>query len=134
MQIEAIHTAAAASPLGHYSQAVRSGGFIFLSGLLPVGKQGSVDATLSFEQQARRVLRYARAILNVSGSGFGDVAKVNVYIPDIRNWAAFDAIYAEHVRPHRPARAVIPVTELHHGFGIEIDLIAVDSRSDRFSL
>ena len=111
--IELIETPAAAAPGGHYSQAAVAGDLVFVSGLLP------------FELQAECVLRSAAAILEAAGSDLAHVVKATVYIADIAQWGAFNRIFAAHFGAHRPARAVVPVPCLHHGFAVEMELVAV---------
>ena len=113
------------SPGGHYSHAVRANGFVFVSGQLPIASDGSKDPALPFAQQARLVLANVEAALRAAGAQLSDLAKVTVYVTDVAHWPEFDAIYRERLGAHRPARAVVPVGPLHHGFAIEIEAIAV---------
>jgi 2-iminobutanoate/2-iminopropanoate deaminase len=124
MAIELIETDDAALPLGHYSQAIVHNGTIYLSGILPVAITGAPFAARTFIEQVDLVLAHADAILWKAGASPADIVKVSVYVTDIANWPIFDARYASFVGTHRPARAVIPVPALHHGFDIELDLIA----------
>ena len=64
------------------------------------------------------------AILQASGSGPDLVLKATVYITDVANWAAFNAVYAEKFGAHKPARTVVPVAGLHYGYLVEVDAIA----------
>jgi enamine deaminase RidA (YjgF/YER057c/UK114 family) len=64
------------------------------------------------------------AILAVAGSGLDQVLKATVYISDISHWPAFNAIYAEKLGDHKPARTVVPVAQLHYGYLVEMDAIA----------
>ena len=116
-------TAATAPPAGgHYAHAVESNGLVFVSGVVP-GKlaEGMVD---SFERQTRRALGHCLAILNEAGCSFEQVVQTTVYIVGVAYWAEFNMIYQEVFGQHRPARAVVPVPELHHGFLIEIQMVA----------
>lgn len=122
MQI--IHTSQAAPPAGHYAQAVVTGDLVFLSGILPIEADGSIDASEPFHVQAERVLHHAAAILKEAGTDLANVVKVAVYVTDIGDWTAFNEIYTAVFGTHTPARTVVPVPTLHHGFGVEIDLIA----------
>lgn len=120
-----IETSAAPAPGGHYSQAIVHGGLVYVSGILPIGPNGRIDAGQTFPDQVRRVLRNARAILAAAGSGPDRLLKTTAYITDVEDWGMFDRHYAAWTGAHRPARSVVPVPMLHHGFRIEIDLIAV---------
>ncbi|MGH1416940.1 MAG: RidA family protein [Pelagimonas sp.] len=120
-----VSTNQAAPPGGHYSQAVVANGVAYLSGILPVGIRGDMNPGLSFAEQAALVLRHATEILRDAGSGLDRVVKSTVFVTNIEDWGVFDTLYAETFRSHRPARAVVPVPGLHHGFLVELDMIAL---------
>jgi len=120
-----IHTSNAPEPAGHYSQAVVYGGLVYVSGQLPVDPRTGEKRVGTIEEQAEQVLRNLRAILVAAGSDLDRVLKTTVYISDIGLWARVNAVYARHFGDHRPARAVVPVKELHYGFQIEIEAVAV---------
>lgn len=122
--IEKISTDNAAPPGGHYSQAVRHGDVVYLSGILPVTKEGEHCDLSDFAGQAKQVLANADTILLAAGCSRDDVIKSTIYVADISNWPAFNEIYADFFGEHKPARCVVPVPELHHGFAVEIELIA----------
>lgn len=122
--IELIHTTEAAQPGGHYSQAVLHQGVLHVSGQLPVRADGSHSMDEPFEVQAAIALDNLVAILKAAGSEPDDVLKVTVYIAGVEHWPAFDRIYARYLGTHRPARAVVPVPALHHGYLIEIEAMA----------
>jgi reactive intermediate/imine deaminase len=121
---QVIHTPQAARPGGHYSQAVAYQGVLYVSGQLPVRADGSHGFDQPFELQATVALDNLMAILAEAGLSSDDLLKVTVYVVGIQHWPAFDRVYAERLGNHRPARAVVPVPELHHGYLIEIDAIA----------
>lgn len=111
------------APAGHYSQAVEEKGFVFLSGVLPL--QAVVDPTVdTFEDQCESVFAQCEKILQAAGCGFNDVVQCTVYIVGIAQWPAFNAIYARVFGAHKPARAVVPVPELHFGFSVEVQMVA----------
>ncbi|WP_397449518.1 RidA family protein [Pseudomonas sp. NA-150] len=122
--IDLIHTTHAAAPGGHYSQAVLHEGVLYISGQLPVRAEGSHSADQPFEVQAAIALDNLVAILNAAGRQPSDLLKVTIYIAGIGHWPAFDRIYARYLGQHRPARAVVPVPALHHGYLIEIEALA----------
>lgn len=109
------------APAGHYSHAVESGGLIFVSGVLP-GKraEGEID---SFERQVRASFKHCSNILKATNNTLSDVVQCTAYIVGVSNWPEFNAIYADIFGDHKPARAVVPVPELHYGFMVEIQLI-----------
>jgi reactive intermediate/imine deaminase len=116
---------------GHYSPAVSYGGSIYVSGQLGVRADGAHTAGLPFEEQARQALANLFAVLVAAGAGPEHLLKVTVYIVGVENWPAFDAVYAELLGDARPARSVVPVPELHHGYLVEIDAVAAEPEAAR---
>lgn len=114
-----------AAPGGHYSHAVRAGGFVFVAGQLPIRPDGTRLTGAPFDDQARQVLANVRAALEAAGSSVPRLVQVRVYVTDIAHWPAFNALYAPWAGEHRPARAVVPVPELHHGLLIEVEAVAL---------
>lgn len=110
-------------PAGHYSPAVEAGGFVFVSGMLP--STDPVDAQRhDFEAQSRLVLQRCAAVLAAAGCTLDQVVQSTVYVVGMAHWAAFNGVYQEVFGGHKPARAVVPVPELHHGFLVEVTMIA----------
>jgi len=121
--MELIFTEKAPSPAGHYSQAIISGGLVFVSGQLPIHPvNGEIKATI--EEQAHQVMNNLENILTASGSSLEKVVKATLYISDISLWGKVNAIYAERFGSHKPARAVVPTRELHFGCLIEVEVVA----------
>ncbi len=114
----------AAAPGGHYAQAIAHAGVLYVSGQLPVRANGGHSSGQPFEVQASIALDNLLAILDEAGLSQRDLLKVTVYVVDIQHWPAFDRIYARYLGEHKPARAVVPVPALHHGYLIEIDAVA----------
>jgi 2-iminobutanoate/2-iminopropanoate deaminase len=114
-----------AAPGGHYSHAVTANGFVFVSGQLPIAPDGRKLNEAPFEQQARQVLDNVAAALQAAGSSVGRLVQVRVYVTDIGSWPAFNTLYAEWAGAARPARAVVPVPQLHYGFQIEVEVVAL---------
>lgn len=123
--IDRIFPPDAEPPAGHYSPATAWRDLVFVSGQLPVRADGSHTADLPFDEQARQVLANLFSVLKAAGSGPERVLKATVYIVGIEHWAAFNRIYAEAFGDARPARAVVPVPALHHGYLVEVEAIAV---------
>jgi reactive intermediate/imine deaminase len=117
-------TPAAPAARGHYSQAVVHAGLVYVAGQLPIDPANPQSPPGDFEQQAQRVLGNVAAILAASGSSLAHVLKATVYVTDLAHWSAFNALYAGRMGPHRPARTVVPVAQLHYGYLIEMDVIA----------
>ena len=114
-----------AAPGGHYSHAVVAGGFVFVSGQLPIAPDGRKLADASFEEQTRQVLDNVANALTAAGSGIDKLVQVRVYVSDIALWLQFNTLYAAWAGNARPARAVVPVPILHYGFKIEVEAVAL---------
>ncbi|MDA8500149.1 RidA family protein [Citrobacter sp. Igbk 17] len=112
-------------PAGHYSHSVTAGGFVFISGQLPVTTNGERKADASFEEQTRLALQNVDACLAGAGVSRQQLVSVRVYVTDINQWPTFNRIYGEWIGDSRPARAVAGVAELHYGFAVEIEAIAL---------
>ena len=122
-----IHTSPGtmAAPGGHYSHAVTAGGFVFVSGQLPIAPDGAKLNEAPFEEQARQVLDNVAHALAGAGSSIDRLVQVRVYVTDISCWPAFNAIYVKWAGSARPARCVVPVPQLHYGFKVEVEAVAV---------
>lgn len=114
-----------APPGGHYRHAVCHGDLVFVSGQLGARPDGTHTADLPFEDQVRQALANLRAALTSAGADLGDVLKLTAYIVDVAHWPRFNAVYAEVMGEARPARTVVPVPELHYGYLVELDAMAV---------
>jgi 2-iminobutanoate/2-iminopropanoate deaminase len=124
MEIKSVLTPNAPAPGGHYSQAIIHNGLVYVAGQLPIDPKTGQRKLGSIEEQAEQTLENIRAILQAAGSDMNRVLKMTVYISDIDLWGKVNQIYARFLGDHRPARAIVPVKELHYGFQIEIDAIA----------
>jgi 2-iminobutanoate/2-iminopropanoate deaminase len=121
--------ASMAKPGGHYSHAVTGNGFVFVSGQLPIAPDGAKLNDVPFERQAQQVLDNVAAALIGAGSAIERLVQVRVYVTDIASWPAFNTIYAHWIGASRPARAVVPVPELHYGFKIEVEAVALEGKA-----
>lgn len=119
-----IHTLNAPAPAGHYSQAIVHNGLVFVSGQLPIRAANPEWKASGIEEQAEQVLANLDAILLAAGSDREKVLKVTVYISDIALWGAVNTVYADYFKGHKPARAIVPVRDLHHGYQIELEATA----------
>ena len=126
-----VNTDELAPPGGHYSHAVRYGDLVFVSGQLGIRPDGSHTAHLPFEDQVQQALENMLTALRLAGATAADVLKVTAYIVDVERWPRFNALYAEVMGSARPARTVVPVAQLHYGYLIEVDAIAVCSGDSR---
>lgn len=122
--MEVISTPNAPKPFGHYSQAVAHDGLVFVSGQLALEPKTGEKRIGTIEAQTEQVLKNLSAILEAAGSSLNQVLKTTVYISDMKLWDQVNAVYARFFGEHRPARAIVPTKELHHGFQIEIEAVA----------
>lgn len=122
--IQTIEPATLPPPGGHYSHAVVANGLVFVSGQLPITPEGQKLVNAPFEQQAEQVLANVQAALEAAGSSVSQLVQVRVYVDDIANWPAFNAVYARWAGEARPARAVVPTGTLHFGLKVEVEAIA----------
>jgi len=126
--MQAIETRDAPTAAGHYSQAIVHNGLVFVAGQLPTDPKDRNNRTVgSIEEQTERTLRNVEAILVAAGSGLDRVLQMTIYISDIELWGGVNVAYARVMGAHKPARAVVPVKDLHYGYQIEIQAIAATS-------
>jgi 2-iminobutanoate/2-iminopropanoate deaminase len=111
--------------IGPYSQAVRSGNLLFLSGQIPLDPKSGNLIEGDFSSQARRVFDNLRAVLRASGADFRNVTRATVYLTDLANFQVLNSIYAEYFGDHKPARSTVGVAQLPRGAAVEIDFIAI---------
>jgi reactive intermediate/imine deaminase len=120
-----IQTTDAPQAIGTYSQAVRAGQTVYLSGQIPLIPEtmSLVDGDIAV--QINQVFRNLLAVVNAVGGGFDDIVKLNVYLTDLTDFPVVNAIMAELFQAPFPARAVVGVTALPKGASVEIDAIMV---------
>ena len=111
-------------PRGHYSPGVVSGGFVFVSGQLPMDPETGQVVPGGIDGQTERALRNVELVLQAAGSSLDRVVQMTIYISDGHLWEGVNTAYARVLGGHRPARAVVPVSPLHYGALIEIQAIA----------
>jgi len=122
---QAVSTDAAPAAIGPYSQAIRAGNMLFLSGQIPIDpKTGSlVDGGI--DAQTRQVFHNIGAILTAAGATFDHVVTVGVFLADMNDFAKMNAIYAEYFSSPAPARATVQVARLPKDCLVEIQVTAV---------
>lgn len=119
--MECVQAPGLPAPAGHYSQAVVTrAGLVFVSGVLPSREL----ADLSFDAQCASVFAQCEQVLRAAGCALRDVVQCTAYLAGVEYWPAFNSAYAGVFGEHRPARAVVPVPALHHGFLVEVQLVA----------
>ena len=120
-----IHSDDAPKAIGPYSQAVKAGNVLYTSGQVSLDPKTGELVTGDFAAQARRVFENLRAVLRAAGADFRNVTKATVFLTDLGNFQALNAIYAEYFGEQKPARTTVQVAGLPKGAAVEIDLIAV---------
>ena len=123
--MQLVDTDNAPAPRGHYAQGVTHDGFLFVSAQLPIDPITGKQEKGSIDKQTLQVLKNILAIVEAAGGDKSTVVKITVYVTDISLWAKVNAVYAEFFGDFRPARAVVPVKDLHHGVLLEMEAIAV---------
>jgi 2-iminobutanoate/2-iminopropanoate deaminase len=118
------HTDDAPKAIGPYSQAVSTDGWLYTSGQVGFDPATGELVSGGFEAQARRVFENLRQVLASAGCSFRDVVKATVYVVDLADFPKLNAIYAEAMGDHRPARSTVQVAGLPKGALVEIDLVA----------
>ena len=119
-----IHTEKAPAAIGPYSQAVKTGNLLFVSGQIPIDPATGLFAGEDISTQTRQSLSNVKAILEEAGYTLADVVKTTVLLSDMGNFAAMNAVYAEFFPGNCPARAAFAVKELPKGALVEIEAIA----------
>jgi 2-iminobutanoate/2-iminopropanoate deaminase len=125
MRMETIHTDKAPAAIGPYSQAIRSSGFVFVSGQIPIDPQTGEVVSGGFADQARQSLENLKQILIASGTGIEKVVAVDVFMTDIAQFAAFNEVYGTYFSDNKPARVVVEVKGLPKGVMVEVKCIAI---------
>lgn len=121
-------------PKGHYSPAVEHNGLIFVSGQLPMNHQTGEVETGAIELQTEIALRNVEAILKAANSDLNHVLSVTIYVSEMELWDKVNEVYKRVLGEHKPARAIVPVKDLHFGTKIEIQAIAAVIGNDEVSI
>jgi len=122
--MEFIQTDKAPKAVGPYSQAVKVGNFLFISGQIAINPETGKFEDETIEKQTKRVLLNIKAILEAAGYGLTDVVKTTIYLTDIGDFQKVNEIYGTFFGEHKPARATVEVRKLPLGAKIEIEVIA----------
>lgn len=118
-----IHTEDAPKAIGPYSQAIKANGFLFISGQLPVNPANG-EMPEGIEAQTRQSLENLKAILAAEKLAFDNVVKTSVFLKDMNNFAAMNAVYGTYFTKEAPSRACVQVAKLPKDAMVEIELIA----------
>jgi reactive intermediate/imine deaminase len=125
MSKQAIETGSAPSAIGTYSQAVKSGSFVFLSGQIPLVPSTMEMVDGNFEARARQVFSNLKAVAEAAGGTLADVVKVTVFLTDLDRFATVNSVMEEFFEKPYPARAAVGVASLPKGADVEADAILV---------
>ena len=126
MQKIVISTPLGPPAIGPYSQGIRAGNLIFVSGQIALDPgTGALIDDMSVHAQSHKALQNLQGVLSGAGAALGDVVKVTIYLDDMGNSKEVNAIYGEYFRHSPPARATVEVAALPLGVAIEIDCIAL---------
>ena len=120
-----IKTSSAPEPVGPYSQAIESGGFVFVSGQGPINPETNQLVQGDIKSQTRRVLENISEILKAAELTMKDVVKTTVFLTDLNNFKDVNEIYSEYFSEGKPARSTVQVARLPLDISVEIDAIAV---------
>ena len=123
MTREVISTDAAPKAIGTYSQAIRVGSTVYVSGQIPLDPATGELVGGDMETQVRRVFDNLKAIAAAAGSDLGRIAKLNVYLTDLGHFQLVNRVMAEYVPQPYPARAAVGVAALPRGAAVEIDCV-----------
>ncbi len=119
-----INTDKAPAPVGPYSQAVESGGFLFCSGQIAINPTTNQVLTGPVEEQAKQVLENIKAVLDKAGMNFGNVVKTTIYLINMNDFTAVNEVYAKYFKEQPPARSTVAVSALPKGVHVEIEVLA----------
>lgn len=124
MNKQAILSLDAPAPIGPYSQAMRVGDWIFISGQIPIDPSTGELVSGGIAAQTRQVLQNLQAVLTAVGLSLDSVVKTTIYLTDLTMFSEMNEVYATYFRPPYPARATVQVSALPKGAQVEIEAIA----------
>jgi reactive intermediate/imine deaminase len=124
MTRQIIRTDGAPKAIGTYSQAVRAGDTLYVSGQIPLDPASGELVSRDLEGQIRRVFENLKAIIEAAGADLSQVVKLNVYLTDLKHFALVNQVMAQYFSEPYPARAVVGVAALPRGARVEMDCVA----------
>ncbi len=122
---ETISTNNAPSAIGPYSQAIKAGNMIFVSGQIPIDPKTGNFVSDDVKEQTVQVLKNLSAVLEAAGATLNDVVKTTVFLEDMNDFGVMNEIYGEYFVENKPARATVQAARLPRDAKVEIDCIAV---------
>ena len=123
--IETISTENAPGAIGPYSQAVKTGNMVFLSGQIPIDPQTGEFVSGGVAEQTEQVLKNLSAVLEAAGTSLNNVVKTTVFLADMNDFTAMNEVYARYFSENKPARATVQAARLPRDARVEIECIAV---------
>ena len=123
MSKQIVSTSAAPAAIGPYSQAVRAGNTLWLSGQIPLDPLTKELVKGDIEVQARRVFENLKAVISAAGAGFDDVVKTTIFLTDLGHFAEVNKVMTEYFREPYPARSPVGVAALPRGAQVEVECI-----------
>jgi 2-iminobutanoate/2-iminopropanoate deaminase len=123
MSKEIISTKNAPQAIGPYSQAVKTGNLMFISGQIPLNPETGDLVSGSIEDEANQVLKNIKSICEAAGNSLEDIVKITIFLTDLDNFATVNEVMKEHFSEPYPARATIEVSGLPLGVNVEIEAI-----------
>lgn len=124
MSLEKVSTKKAPAAVGPYSQAMKAGDFVYVSGQLPMNPETGEMVKGSIKDQTRQSLENAKAILEEAGTSLENVVKTTVFLQNMDDFSDMNGVYAEFFTDHKPARAAVEVAKLPLGADVEIQMVA----------
>jgi 2-iminobutanoate/2-iminopropanoate deaminase len=125
-----ISTSEAPAAIGPYSQAVRSGNFLFCSGQIPLDPKSGQIVSGDLATQTRRVLDNVEAVLKAEGLTFENIVKTTIFLTDLGDFQTVNEIYGSYFKQQPPARSTVQVSALPKGAKVEIEVIAVANNGE----
>ena len=123
MSKEIISTENAPQAIGPYSQAVKAGNLMFISGQIPLDPKTGDLVSESIEDQAKQVLDNVKSICEASGNSLDDIVKISIFLTDLSNFSVVNDVMKEYFSEPYPARATVEVSGLPLGVNVEIEAI-----------
>ena len=123
MSKEIISTENAPQAIGPYSQAVKAGGLVFISGQIPLNPETGDLVSGSIEDEANQVLQNIKSICEAAGYGMKDIVKITIFLTDLGNFATVNDVMKKHFSEPYPARATVEISGLPLGVNVEIEAI-----------
>lgn len=122
---EIVSTDNAPSAIGPYSQAIKAGNLVFVSGQIPIDPQTGDFVPGGVVEQSEQVLKNLSAVLEAAGSGLNNVVKTTVFLADMNDFAAMNEVYARFFSENKPARATVEASRLPRDARVEIECVAL---------